>query len=114
MIITREQLIQEGVLDFAKNHWGKGLLMAGAVASAKAGIFGPSAKQNTDKFIDTMGDFSDSAITKLKNEYGKDKDGDGVKELPGIGESNNTSNSPTSDAENFNLDSIIQSTSTIQ
>jgi len=70
MIITKQQLIQEGVLDFVKNNYGKGLLGAGAVLGAKAGIFGTGAQNAANNGIAGTSKWLHSANDKIAAEYG--------------------------------------------
>ena len=84
MIITKKQLIQEGILDAVKNNWGKGLLAIGGLAAADAGVFGDKAQKaveaggaQTKQFLKDAGDWSKTAIDKMNIKYGKDINGDG-------------------------------------
>ena len=70
MIITKEDLIQEGVLDFVKNNYGKGVLGIGALLAAKAGVFGDAAKNATNKGIDGTSEWMSNASDKIVDEYG--------------------------------------------
>jgi len=70
MIITKQQLIQEGVLDFVKNNYGKGLLGAGAILGAKAGIFGTGAQNAANNGIAGTSKWLQSANDKIAAEYG--------------------------------------------
>lgn len=70
MIITKRQLIQEGVLDFVKNNYGKGLLGAGGILAAKAGVFGEGAKATVDKGLKNSSEWLSQANDKIAKEYG--------------------------------------------
>ncbi len=87
-ISIKNYLIQEGVLQGVKDHWGKGLMAAGGLAAANAGVFGDKAEEavkaggtRAKEFMDKAGDWSKNSMDKLKNTYGEDTDGDGSKEL---------------------------------
>lgn len=84
MIITKKQLIQEGILSAVKNNWGKGLLAVGGLAAANAGVFGDKAQKaveaggsRTEQFLKDAGDWSKQSMDKMNAKYGKDIDGDG-------------------------------------
>ena len=75
-IKIRRYLIQEGVIDFVKNNWGKGVLAAGGLMMANAGVFGPTAQKAVEsggaamnKFLNDAGDWSKEAVDKLDNKY---------------------------------------------
>jgi len=102
MIITKQQLIQEGILQGVKDNWGKGLLAAGGLAAANAGVFGPTAQnmvQNgkvaSEKFLHDAGDWSKGAVDKMNAKYGSDLNNDGHKEM--IDVSKTTTDSMTQD-----------------
>lgn len=90
-IITKKELIQEGVLQAVKDNWGKGLIALGGLAAANAGVFGPRVQKavetgghKAEEFMKTAGDWSKGALDKMNAKYGTDTDGDGDKELPGL------------------------------
>ena len=70
MIITKKQLIQEGVLDFVKNNYGKGLLGGGSILAAKAGVFGEATKAATNAGIEKTSEWLSNANNKIAAEYG--------------------------------------------
>ena len=88
MIITKKQLIQEGILQGVKDNWGKGLIAAGGLAAANAGVFGPRAQESVEtggtrlsQFMKDAGDWSKSAVDKMNAKYGVDVNNDGNKEM---------------------------------
>ncbi len=104
IIITKKQLIQEGILQGVKDNWGKGLLALGGLAAANAGVFGPRVQQSVEtgghkaeEFLKTAGDWSKGALDKMNAKYGTDTDGDGDKELPGLNNINEPKITPPSE-----------------
>ena len=70
MIITKAQLIQEGVLSAVSNNWGKGALGVGVIMAAKAGVFGPKAELATNAGLEASQKWLGEAKDKMINEYG--------------------------------------------
>ncbi len=120
MKITKQQLIQEGILQGVKDNWGKGLLAAGGIAAANAGVFGPTAqnmvklgKGTTEKFVKDAGDWSKEAVDKMNAKYGVDVNNDGHKEMIDTSKTTTGSMEPTktetdspNDNPEVNLDTI--------
>ena len=93
-IQLKKYLIQEGVTDFVKNNWGKGMLAAGGIMLADAGAFGPTAEKAVNAggnalntFLKDAGDWSKSAVEKMDAKYNPNHD-------------NNTSNHNTNTNQN--------------
>ena len=73
----KKYLIQEGVTDFVKNNWGKGLLAASGLVMANAGVFGDQAQKavsmggdKLNNFVKDAGDWSKKSFDKLEQKYG--------------------------------------------
>lgn len=87
-IQIKQHLLQEGVMQMVKDNWGKGLMAAGAVAAANAGVFGAKAEQAVQNggtamkgFLDTATKFGSDGMQKMANKYGVDVDNDGKKDI---------------------------------
>ena len=73
----KKYLIQEGVTDFVKNNWGKGLLAASGLVMANAGVFGDKAQkavemggEKLNNFVKDAGDWSKQSFEKMEQKYG--------------------------------------------
>ena len=73
----KKYLIQEGVTDFVKNNWGKGLLAASGLVMANAGVFGDKAQkavemggEKLNNFVKVAGDWSKQSFEKMEQKYG--------------------------------------------
>lgn len=86
----KKYLIQEGITDFVKNNWGKGLVAASGLVMANAGVFGDKAQkavemggEKLNSFVKDAGDWSKQSFEKMEQKYGTN---------PGTNPSNPSSN----------------------
>lgn len=73
----KKYLIQEGITDFVKNNWGKGLLATSGLVMANAGVFGDKAQkavemggEKLNNFVKDAGDWSKQSFEKMEQKYG--------------------------------------------
>lgn len=73
----KKYLIQEGITDFVKDNWGKGLVAASGIVMANAGVFGDKAQKAVEMggdklntFVKDAGDWSKQSFEKMEQKYG--------------------------------------------
>lgn len=73
----KKYLIQEGITDFVKDNWGKGLVAASGIVMANAGVFGDKAQKavamggdKLNTFVKDAGDWSKQSFEKMEQKYG--------------------------------------------
>lgn len=110
----KKYLIEEGITDFVKNNWGKGLVAASGIIMANAGVFGDQAQKavsmggdKLNNFVKDAGDWSKKSFDKLEQKYG-----DTGNTNPSAPQNNPNSSNPNTQNTNQNSsspNSLVQS-----
>ncbi len=99
-MITKKQLIQEGILQGVKDNWDKGLIALGGIYAANKGLMGPDAQKAiqaggtiTKNFVHKAGDWSKDAVQDAKESFEKSN--------PSLSHASETNNSPHESFKDF-------------